>query len=161
LEHAYGSAADVPALLRQLENFPPHHHYEDEPWFTLWSSLCHQGDVFSASFAAVPHLLRIATSSPDRADYNFFLLPTSIEIARRAQAEPCPVPNDLENAYLAAWRAIPALVAACATRDWDDTFCRAASAALCVAKGQESVAEALLELSPDVLPDFLEWLHQR
>ena len=161
LQHAYGSAGDVPSLLRQLESFPSHNNYKDEPWFTLWSSLCHQGDIYSASFAAVPHILRIAASSPDRADYNFFLLPTSIEVARCADGEPFAIPDDLADGYFAAWRSVPALVAACVGREWDDTFCRSATAALCAAKGQVSVADALLELSPDVVPDFLEWLQER
>ena len=161
LQHAYGSAADVPALLRQLESFPPSNHYQDEPWFTLWSALCHQGDIFPASFAAVPHILRIAASSPSRPDCNFLLLPTSIEIARCAGAAPTGVPDDVADAYVTAWRTVPTIVAVASGRDWDEMFCRSAAAALCAAKGQIALAEALLELSPDVVPDFFKWLKER
>lgn len=57
LSHAYGSAADIPELLRQLAGATgPKIRYDSEPWFTLWSSLCHQGDVYDASYAALPHL---------------------------------------------------------------------------------------------------------
>ena len=35
LRHAYGTAGDMPPMLRQLESFPPHKKYNDEPW---WSS---------------------------------------------------------------------------------------------------------------------------
>jgi hypothetical protein len=46
LSHAYGSAADIPELLRQLARETGRKPaYDSEPWFTLWSSLCHQGDV--------------------------------------------------------------------------------------------------------------------
>ena len=95
LEHAYGSAANIPSLLRQLESFPAGDDYKAEPWFTLWSSLYHQGDIFFASLAAVPHIIHVAASAPDRADYNFFLLPACIEIARCADDVPPAMPGDI------------------------------------------------------------------
>jgi hypothetical protein len=63
LQHAYGSASDVPGLLRRLEVLPASSG-TDEPWFSLWSSLAHQGDVYSASFAAVPHVVRALSTAP-------------------------------------------------------------------------------------------------
>jgi hypothetical protein len=51
LEHAYGDASDVPALLASLPPDP-----EADVWSELWSRLCHQGSVYSASFAALPVL---------------------------------------------------------------------------------------------------------
>lgn len=57
LTHAYGSAEDVPALLKALEPQPDAHEVEAEPYQALWSSLCHQGDAYYASYAASPHLL--------------------------------------------------------------------------------------------------------
>lgn len=53
LEHTYGQASDIPSLLKQLVEVPDSSDNK-EPWFPLWSSLAHQGDVYSASFAAVP-----------------------------------------------------------------------------------------------------------
>jgi hypothetical protein len=44
LQHAYGIASDTPSLLRQLLSLPDSVG-EREPWYTLWSSLAHQGDV--------------------------------------------------------------------------------------------------------------------
>ena len=63
LSHAYGTAEDIPPMLAELEHYPPHVQNDDEPWGTLWGSLCHQSDIYSASFAAVPHILRIAAAS--------------------------------------------------------------------------------------------------
>ena len=100
-------------------------------------------------------------TSPDCAGYNFFLLPVSIEIARCAKREACQMPGDLADAYFAAWRSVPALASACSHRDWDESFCRCVTAALCAAKGQVTVAEALLGLNPDVIPDFLQWIRNR
>jgi hypothetical protein len=39
LEHAYGDAGDIPVLLKQIESFPIEGSYDQEPWFSLWSSL--------------------------------------------------------------------------------------------------------------------------
>ncbi|WP_433335617.1 hypothetical protein [Spirillospora sp. CA-294931] len=63
LSHAYGSAEDVPELLDQA--VPD----QDAPvWDDLWSRLCHQGTVYTASFAALPVLTRRASewSAADR-----------------------------------------------------------------------------------------------
>jgi hypothetical protein len=51
LDHAYGNAADIPGLLNQLTPEP-----EASVWEELWSRICHQGTVYSASFAALPAL---------------------------------------------------------------------------------------------------------
>jgi hypothetical protein len=51
LHHAYGEAGDVPALLNNLTPDPA-----DEVWGELWSRICHQGSVYTASFAALPAL---------------------------------------------------------------------------------------------------------
>ncbi|WP_445277460.1 hypothetical protein [Streptomyces sp. DSM 41033] len=55
LSHAYGSAEDIPALLDQIASEP-----SPERWNDLWSALCHQGSVYSASFAALPWLADVA-----------------------------------------------------------------------------------------------------
>lgn len=55
LNHAYGAATDVPALLASLSPDP-----QSSEWEKLWSRLCHQGTVYSASFAVLPALLDIA-----------------------------------------------------------------------------------------------------
>lgn len=64
LNHAFGSAGDIPALLADLAFFPAESSYEAEPWFSLWSSLCHQGDIYSASFAAVPEIVKHLANNP-------------------------------------------------------------------------------------------------
>lgn len=55
LKHAYGDAEDLPALLAGLSPESPW-----SVWDELWSRLCHQGTVYSASFAALPGLLDAA-----------------------------------------------------------------------------------------------------
>lgn len=55
LHHAYGGAGDVPALLNSLTPDPA-----NEVWAELWSRICHQGSVYTASFAALPALAEAA-----------------------------------------------------------------------------------------------------
>lgn len=158
LEHAYGAASDTPELLRQLDSFPTSEG-ESEPWFTIWSSLAHQGDVYSASFAAVPHVINALSKEPERACFDYFQFPAWVEICRHNNNT--KVPDELLSAYLGALSKLPSLVAAASVNEWDEGFLRCALAALAVAKGSPLLAEAVLELSPDVLSDFTEWLDER
>ncbi|MCW0463264.1 hypothetical protein [Xanthomonas sacchari] len=158
LQHAYGSAGDIPALLGKLETVPSS---EDgsEPWFTLWSALAHQGDVYSASFAAVPHVVHALARAPDKADHGYFQFPAWVEICRaKSQAE---IPEDLRDAYVHALAQLPSLVAAASSRAWDPDFLACALAAVAAAKGQHAVAEAVLKFPPDVAEEFMDWFLTR
>src|SRR3979490_1188096 len=97
LRHAYGFAADIPLLLRSIADNPGVSSSVDGPWFKLWSALCHQGDVYPASFAAVPHIIQTLSGNLDKACFDFFLLPASIEVARHKRE--MPVPESLRAAY--------------------------------------------------------------
>jgi hypothetical protein len=55
---------DIPPRLRQLRTFPSARDYQSQPYFSLWSALCHQGDVYTASYAAVPYLVDAVLASP-------------------------------------------------------------------------------------------------
>jgi hypothetical protein len=158
LSHAYGEASDIPALLTQLSEYPGQESYQSEPYFSLWSALCHQGDVYSASYAAVPHIIEFLAAHPSRATADYFMLPTCIEIARKKGNGP-QIPPDLERSYFSALRQLPALVAK-VTPD-DEGFTRVLAAAIAVAHGEAALGEAILELSPDVLNEFEEWQDQR
>ncbi|MCZ1002041.1 hypothetical protein O1M63_34875 [Streptomyces mirabilis] len=63
LHHAYGTAEDVPGLLDAVGP-----DAQDPGWNKLWSRLCHQGTVYSASYAALPALTEMARqwSAADR-----------------------------------------------------------------------------------------------
>lgn len=158
LQHAYGSASDTPSLLRQLQSLPEAAG-ESEPWFTLWSSLAHQGDVYPATFAAVPHVVSAIASQPGKASSTYFQFPAWVEICRQHQG--MSVPADLEPAYFAALSQLPALAAAAASRPWDGDMVACVLAAIAVVKGNATVAEAALELSPDGAASYLQWLADR
>jgi hypothetical protein len=159
LRHAYGTAADTPALLRQLSELPTD-EADAEPWFRLWSSLAHQGDVYPASYAAVPHVVAALASAPTKAPVAFFHFPTWVEICRhRARLE---VPEFLEASYFEALRQFPSLVAAAAQADgWSHERAQCTLAAIAVAQRHHAMAEAILELSAETLPEFFAWFEQR
>lgn len=158
LQHAYGGAADIPALLKQLADLPSAEN-DSEPWFSIWSALAHQGDVYSASFAAVPHVIEALASAPSRADFSYFQFPAWVEICRAKKS--VPVPEDIAPAYFESLSRLPMLVAAAASRQWDEGFLCCALSAVAAAKGQPVVAEAVLELSPAVAEEFMEWFYKR
>ena len=54
LQHAYGTAEDIPALLDRAAAD------DQEAWSELWSALCHQGTSYTASYAALPRLAEMA-----------------------------------------------------------------------------------------------------
>jgi hypothetical protein len=155
LLHAYGPATDIPGLLRQLEESPgPHSSYKDEPWYSLWSSLCHQGDVYTASYAAVPHILRIALLTKDPIDPGFFQLPACVEIARASSRGPALQP-DLADAYLQALNCIPDCVHAHSSETWDEGMMQCVAAALAVSKGHSRLAEAIVMLDSDMIDKII------
>jgi hypothetical protein len=154
LRHCYGPAEDIPDLLRQLAAAPgPQADTWADPWFTLWSSLCHQDDVYPASYAAVPHLVRIAIEATGPVDFSFLLLPASIEVARATARGPA-VPDFLVAAYEQALAALPDAVAAHRHEAWDEAMLLSASAALAVAKGHLRVAEMLVNLDGEDIERF-------
>lgn len=98
LPHANGAAADIPPLLRAARSAPPPASYKDEPWYSLWSALCHQGDVYWASYAALPELVDVAVTRQDAGRGEAILLAASIELARHSEFAP-EMPPQLAEAY--------------------------------------------------------------
>jgi hypothetical protein len=143
-----GIAKDVPALLAALAASPEPRGPDAEPWFTLWSSLCHQGDAYTASYAAVPHIVEIARRKSGLIDFSFLSLPTAIEIARRTGHGP-DIPSVLAEAYHQAIAGLIEIVSLQRDQPWDQEMLLSATAAQAVAKGHIEVAEALLNLDAD------------
>ena len=71
------------------------------PWFELWSRLCHQGTIYTASYAAVPVITEAIKHAEGPIAMDFVLLPASIELARDAGNGPA-LPAELEADYHAA-----------------------------------------------------------
>ena len=160
LRHAYGLASDIPPLLRSVAaDVASSDAADGTPWFDLWSALCHQGDVYPASFAAIPHVVEALASHPSRASYQFFLLPATVEVARHRRNT--PIPKHLEAGYFASFRRLSLLSAQALSRQWDNMLCRSVLAALAVAKGHIGTAELLLEVEQEDVGEVLRWYFAR
>ncbi|MFD7684288.1 HEAT repeat domain-containing protein, partial [Streptomyces sp. NPDC060187] len=66
MEHAYGSAADVPELLRGLASRHPHER--EAALDGMYGAVHHQGDVYDSTLACIPFLFGLVrhTGLPDR-----------------------------------------------------------------------------------------------
>jgi hypothetical protein len=154
---------DASVPLRKLEQTTDPQE-ENAIWQELWEELHHQGDVGSASYAAVPHILRIVRQKK-RLDWNPLGLVTIIELWRHTRKNP-PIPDDFIQSYLTALNEVPEILAELPKEGWDELFTRSASALLSVSHGHLLLADAILELSPDLAKEFLhdrmgyeeEWL---
>ena len=151
LNHAYGVAVETPKLIKQLHNDPsPQAGHKEEPWFSLWSSLCHQGDVYEASYAALPHLVDISCNVGGPIDPSFFLLPAFIEIARKNGRGPM-IPADINEAYHLAIGRLYESVVLHRNDEWYQDMLIAALGAQAVSKGHHRVAEAILNMDDDLI----------
>jgi len=143
LSQAYGPAENIPALLEQLKSAPPKKNYRDEPWFTLWSSLCHQGDVYTASYAAVPHILQTASERPIEERPEFLLLAGCIEAQRHTKEAP-KVPADLEAAYKDFLQLGNSMALLCLGRGWQETDYRVLLGSLLIFRGEIPLGNMLI-----------------
>lgn len=158
LNHAYGKAEDILEVLQEISSYPEPKQEDDDPYYYLWSALCHQGDVYSASYAAVPYLVNLIEKSPTQSPYDLFLLPISIEIARANGSGP-DIDETLKENYFAALKQLPILAANIKTND--EVYIRVLSATFAISSGHTSLAESILELWPEVLEDLNKWLLER
>lgn len=148
LAHAYGTAQNIPELISQLykkSNTP-----NKKTWDELWSTLVHQGDVYSASFAAVPHFVAIMQNNPLSFNYNFMAIVAAIETARRENN--VDLPKELEVHYLKAISLLPFIIAASSVRNWDENLLISSLSAIAAIKGHVKIANKVLEI-----PELLEY----
>jgi hypothetical protein len=143
LRHGYGDASDVPALLQRISGFPAESDCQSEPWFSLWSALYHQGDIYSASIAAVPEIVSTLSRDPGRATLSFYLLPASIAIAD--SADPVDVPSGIRNSFTEAVAALGSIAERALPSVVDEHMAKAVKAAVLVSRGNFHQAGELLE----------------
>ncbi len=145
LSQAYGSAEDIPQLLEALASTRQPLE-RAEIWFGIWATLCPDGHVFSAAYAAVPHLLRI--TQPDALEERVAAMhiAVSVEIARQDPGAP-PIPDDVVASYASAIESLPARVAELSVVAWDATSAQILAAALLVGTRQPALARAVLQIA--------------
>lgn len=152
---AYGPAERIPELLRRSESLPEDSGYQAEPYFSLWSALYHQGEINSASYAALPHLVRIVGDNPARFRWTMLSLVQAIETARQETRGPV-VPADLEPAYVEALEQVAAICCRLLANNLDELELRVVLSCIASAKGFGPLSEAISELTPDVVVRLLD-----
>lgn len=145
LSGGYRIPFDPRPLLLKLES----NAHTQDVWDELWADLHHQGDVGEASYAAIPHLVRIY-SNHGALDWNTYAMVGIIELARDQGTNP-DVPNWLKEDYFKAIEELARI--GCreivAAQDLDDI--RAILGILALAKGARTHARFLLHYSEEEL----------
>ncbi|MEO7456359.1 MAG: hypothetical protein ABIY52_08855 [Gemmatimonadaceae bacterium] len=147
LEHAYGSAEDIPRLLGALATAEGERE-RGELWYGAMATLCPEGRAVSASYAAAPHLLAIGDAHGAPEQVTALHVVAMIEINRHG-TDSSPMPSDLIEPYAMAIESMPRRVADLFVQPWDASSAQVLAAALLVGKRQPVLARTLLALGDD------------
>jgi hypothetical protein len=127
---------------------------KEAAWAELWEELHHQGDVGEASYACVPHLVRILSDRGD-ADWNAYSLIATIEIERQRRPNP-PIPAWLRSSYDSGWKDL----AAVALRDYakadDPLTVRVILGVLALSKGLREIGAILSHFDETEIKEIFE-----
>ena len=144
----YRQPYDASIPLRKLrDGVPP-----EQIWKELWEELHHQGDVDSASFAVVPHLVSIASQWGER-DWNFYAIIALIEIERGQRDNP-DVDDSIREDYHAAWGAILDLALHYLRTATDQTLIRTALGVIALQRGDRILGEILTLYDAEEIADI-------
>lgn len=146
LTHAYGEASDIPVLLDHLKTASAPEDCQSEPWASLWSALCHEHQVFTASYAAVPHIVDIAAAKPGEERLADLHLVSVIEALRHRDEAP-PVPPDLKAYYHFSIRRAASLMLECFLREWNKEAYTVTLGGLAALLGHPGLGMAILEFT--------------
>jgi hypothetical protein len=148
LEGGYRTRFDPRPLLSDLEG----NRNANSAWRGLWEGLHHQGDVGTASYAAVPHLLRIYRER-GTIDWNIYAMVAVVELARDDGKNPA-VPAWLEDAYFEAIRDLAKVGAVEILQTKKPEEVRAILSILAIFADARTDARFLIDYSPEELLDM-------
>lgn len=151
LDDAYGAAHDVFPLLQRLLAWSHAPAGEGQPFpedlnQALWSRLCHQDTVYTASYAAFPMLVDAIQRCGTNVPVDLLTLVVCIDRSRRDGVNGPKVPQALGPSYVKALLRLPALMVPVLLHAPDEALVRTALAASASAAGCSDVAMALLDL---------------
>jgi hypothetical protein len=151
LSGGYRTKFDPRPLLSKLESS------EDAraAWHELWGQLHHQGDVGEASYAAVPHLVRIHRQR-GVVDWNTYGLVAVIELARKEGKNPA-IPDWLQQDYFRAIRELAEIGSVEFWRGKNSEEVRAILGILALATDTHITARFLVEYSEEELLEMEKW----
>jgi hypothetical protein len=120
-------------------------------WDEFWNELHHQGDVDIASYATIPHLVRICVSR-NILDWNVFAITATIEDCRVFGKNP-PLPEWLENDYQGAIKDLAAFGARKFSDDWPHNLTQPFLAVVAFAKGLPNTGRVLITFSEEEISE--------
>lgn len=126
-----------------------------QTWHDLWDGLYHQGDVGEASYAAVPHLVRIYRERSE-IDWNTFAIVAIIELARPEEGNPS-LPTWLAEDYLAAIRELVEIGIRQLSQTADHDVIRSILGVIAIRSGLREHGRILVDYSDEEAAD----LHHR
>ena len=130
----------------------------DSAWEELWTGLFHQADVGEASYAAVPHLVRIHAAR-GVADWNTYAPVAAIEIARHSGHNP-ELPASLSDAYQAAWRELVTIGLRDLATAEDPTLVTSILGVIAIGKGQFTLGQLAVEFDESERREMIETMDQ-
>jgi hypothetical protein len=145
LEGGYRTRFDPRPLFSELETDKD----AKAAWHELWEGLHHQGDVGAASYAAVPHLVRIYRKR-GVLDWNTYAIVAVIELARDDGKNP-EVPRWLEDDYFQAIRDLAEVGAVEVLQTKNPEEIRAILSILAISAGARTHAKFLIDYSAEEL----------
>ena len=149
LEGGYRTPVDVRPLLTRLETDPD----PQAAWDALWQELHHQGDVGPASFAAVPHLVRIHRARHS-GDWTTYALVATVELARAKGRNP-DVPEWGRTSYEAALHDLADLALAELRGATTLEAVRSILGLLAIVHGARTYGRVLMELTEDEVEELI------
>lgn len=147
LKGANGYAYDASKVLTRMEA-------GEVVWDDLWSELQHQSSVGVASYAALPHIVRISEKASDR-DWNLYALAATIEIERHRKGNPA-LPPWLVPSYKAAWDQLVTLALSDLSRKTDKYTLRSALAVVALGNCNLKLGALLGGSNDSELDSYLE-----
>jgi hypothetical protein len=147
LRHAYGPAHDLPKRIASLN---------DGDLDFMLGALYHQGDTYTAAYAALPYLVERVQNLTNGSD-SLVQLIGLIEVARLSGRGPT-VPTDLAEAYYLSLEQLPEKLAP-SVKGADKYFIRAILGTLAAVAGKAVLARAIFDLEEGALAHYDEVGH--
>lgn len=97
LYHAYGNASDVPEMIRKLRRTGEQERWINFLWDEIGGSLCHQGTVYTATYAIVPYLVKLLRFTDEFQKFNLIALLGWIAGSRDRVASPADLEADYKD----------------------------------------------------------------
>jgi hypothetical protein len=126
----------------------------ENAWNELWEELHHQGDIGEASYAVVPHLVRIQKEHSNL-DWRFYSLVSIIEIERHRKSNP-PLPDWIKSSYIQAWTQLLDLSLNDLKHTEDPLVIQSAIGVLAIAKGLLKLGAIISEFDESELMEMLD-----